>query len=77
LNRDRQSTGTLCVLLGVGMSERRRASGKAFRRSPSERENVLNVFDIEFNEDSFLNVDARVGMFILDKSWVLPDIEKA
>jgi hypothetical protein len=25
--------------------------------------NVLNVLDVEFNEDSFLNVDARVGMF--------------
>jgi hypothetical protein len=24
---------------------------------------VLNVLDVEFNEDSFLNVDARVGMF--------------
>ena len=25
--------------------------------------NVLNVLDVEFNEDGFLNVDARVGMF--------------
>jgi len=25
--------------------------------------NVLNVLDVEFNEDTFLNVDARVGMF--------------
>ena len=27
--------------------------------------NVLNVLDVEFNEDSSLNVDARVGMFII------------
>ena len=25
--------------------------------------NVLNVLDVEFKEDSFLNIDARVGMF--------------
>ena len=25
--------------------------------------NVLNVLDVEFREDSFLNIDARVGMF--------------
>jgi hypothetical protein len=30
--------------------------------------NVLNVFDVEFKEDSFLNVDARVGMFIIGYS---------
>ncbi len=27
--------------------------------------NVLNVLDVEFNEESFQNVDARVGMFII------------
>jgi len=27
-----------------------------------------NVFDVEFNEDTFLNVDARVGMFVIGYS---------
>ena len=30
--------------------------------------NVLNVLDVEFKEDSFLNIDARVGMFIIGYS---------
>jgi hypothetical protein len=30
--------------------------------------NVLNVLDVEFKEDTFLNVDARVGMFIIGYS---------
>jgi hypothetical protein len=30
--------------------------------------NVLNVFDVEFKEDTFLNVDARVGMFTIGYS---------
>lgn len=30
--------------------------------------NVLNVFDVEFKEDTFLNIDARVGMFIIGYS---------
>jgi hypothetical protein len=30
--------------------------------------NVLNVFDVEFKENTFLNVDARVGMFIIGYS---------
>jgi hypothetical protein len=30
--------------------------------------NVLNVFDVEYKEDTFLNVDARVGMFIIGYS---------
>jgi hypothetical protein len=30
--------------------------------------NVLNVFDVEFNEDTFLNLDARVGMFTIGYS---------
>lgn len=30
--------------------------------------NVLNVLDVEFNEDSFLNIDARVGMFVIGYS---------
>ena len=30
--------------------------------------NVLNVFDVEYKEDTFLNVDARMGMFIIGYS---------
>jgi len=30
--------------------------------------NVLNVFDVEFKENTFINVDARVGMFIIGYS---------
>ncbi len=30
--------------------------------------NALNVFDVEFKEDSFLNIDARVGMFSIGYS---------
>lgn len=30
--------------------------------------NVLNVLDVEFNEDTFLNIDARVGMFTIGYS---------
>jgi hypothetical protein len=30
--------------------------------------NVLNVLDVEFNEETFLNVDARVGMFVIGYS---------
>jgi hypothetical protein len=30
--------------------------------------NVLNVLDGQFNEDTFLNVDARVGMFVIGYS---------
>ena len=30
--------------------------------------NVLNVFDVQFNEDTFLNVDARLGMFVIGYS---------
>jgi hypothetical protein len=30
--------------------------------------NVLNVLDVEFKEDSFLNIDARVGMFVIGYS---------
>ena len=30
--------------------------------------NVLNVFDVEFKEESFLNIDARVGMFTIGYS---------
>jgi len=30
--------------------------------------NVLNVLDVEFKEESFLNIDARVGMFIIGYS---------
>jgi hypothetical protein len=30
--------------------------------------NVLNVLDVEFNEDTFLNLDARVGMFVIGYS---------
>jgi hypothetical protein len=29
---------------------------------------VLNVLDVEFNEDTFLNLDARVGMFVIGYS---------